>query len=147
MNTKIQLENDLKDAIRANDDLRKRTIRLALSSIRLSEVEKGSQLDENAVLNILQKEVKSRLESIEDAQRASRPDLEKAARAEIEVLERYLPRPLIAEELEALAKQVIAETGAGSQREMGQVMKILIPRLEGRATGEQASLVVCKLLQ
>ena len=147
MDTKIQLENDLKDAIRANDDLRKRTIRLALSSIRLSEVEKGSQLDENAVLNILQKEVKSRLESIEDAQRASRPDLEKAARAEIEVLESYLPRPLSAEELEAIAKQVIAETGAGSQREMGQVMKILIPRLEGRATGEQASLVVRKLLQ
>ncbi len=147
MDTKIQLENDLKDAIRANDDLRKRTIRLALSSIRLSEVEKGSQLDENAVLIILQKEVKSRLELIEDAQRASRPDLEKAARAEIEVLESYLPRPLSAEELEALAKQVIAETGAASQREMGQVMKILIPRLEGRATGEQASFVVRKLLQ
>ena len=147
METKARLENDLKDAMRAGDDLRKRTLRLALASIRLAEVEKGGPLDENAVLNILQKEVKSHHESIEDARRAARPDLEQTALKEIAVLEGYLPRQLSQDELEALAKQVIAEVGASSPREMGQVMKLLVPRLEGRASGEQASQVVRKLLQ
>jgi len=147
MDTKSRLENDLKTAMRANDDLHKRTLRLALASIRLAEVEKGSRLDDTAVLAILQKELKSRLETIEDAQRAARPELIESARAEIAVLESYLPLQMSAEELEALAKQVIAETGASSTREMGQVMKILIPLLEGRATGDQASQVVRKLLQ
>lgn len=147
MDTKARLENDLKEAMRAHDELRKRTLRLALSSIRFAEVEKGSELDENGVINILQKEVKSHLESIEDAQRASRPDLEEIARLEIDVLNNYLPSQMSAEELEALAKQVIVETGANGPRDMGQVMKLLIPRLEGRASGDQASQAVRKLLQ
>jgi uncharacterized protein len=133
--------------MRAGDNLRKNTLRLALSSIRLAEIDRGSQLDESAVIAILQKEVKSRHESIEDAQRASRPELEEAARAEIEVLQAYLPQALSHEELETQAKQVIAEVGATSPREMGQVMKVLLPRLAGRATGDQVSQVVRKLLQ
>ena len=147
MDTKSQLENDLKAAMRANNDLQKRTLRMALAAIRLAEIEKGSPLEENAVLVILQKEMKSRFESIEDAQRAACPDLIENSQAEITVLEGYLPKQMSAEELEALVKQVIAETGASSPREMGQVMKILIPRLEGRASGDQASQLVRKLLQ
>jgi uncharacterized protein len=147
METKTRLENDLKDALRAGDDLRKNTLRLALSSIRLAEIDRGSKLDENAVMAILQKEVKSRHESIEDAQRAGRPELEQAALAEIKVLQAYLPQAMSPEELEAQAKQVIAEVGATSPREMGQVMKVLLPRLAGRATGDQVSQVVRKLLQ
>jgi len=147
METKARLETDLKGALRAGADLRKRTLRLALAAIRLAEVEKGGPLDENAVLTILQKEVKSQLETIEDARRAARPDLEQVALEEIAVLENYLPRQLSTDELEALAKQVIAEVGASSPREMGQVMKLLVPRLEGRASGEQASQAVRKLLQ
>jgi hypothetical protein len=147
MNTKTLLESSLKDALRSGDDLRKRTLRMALSAIRLAEVDKGSALDESAVLAVIQKEIKSRHESIEDARRAARPDLEEAAQAEISVLQEFLPQPLTPTELEALAKQVIAEEGATSQREMGRVMKALVPRLEGRATGDQASQVVRKLLQ
>jgi uncharacterized protein len=147
MELKLRLESDLKDAMRAGDNLRKNTLRLALSSIRLAEIDRGSQLDESAVIAILQKEVKSRHESIEDAQRAGRPELEEAARAEIEVLQAYLPQALSPEELETQAKQVIAEVGATSPREMGQVMKVLLPRLAGRATGDQVSQVVRKLLQ
>jgi uncharacterized protein YqeY len=146
METKTRLESDLKDALRAGDNLRKNTLRLALSSIRLAEIDRGSKLDESAVIAILQKEIKARNESIEDAQRAGRPELEEAARAEITVLQGYLPQAMSAEELEALARQVIAEVGANSVREMGQVMKILIPRLAGRATGDQVSQVVRKLL-
>ncbi|OGO28804.1 MAG: hypothetical protein A2Z16_12410 [Chloroflexi bacterium RBG_16_54_18] len=146
MTSKLQLESALKDAMRAQDDLRKRTLRMALSSIRLLEIEKGSELDDQAVTSILQKEVKTRQEAIDEAQRAGRPDLIQASRAEIAVLEEFLPSQMSPAELEGLASQVISELGATSQREMGQVMKTLLPRLAGRASGEQASQVVRKLL-
>jgi uncharacterized protein YqeY len=147
METKLKLESDLKDALRAGDNLRKNTLRLALSAIRLAEIDRGSKLDESAVIAILQKEIKARNESIEDAQRAGRSELEEAAREEIKVLQVYLPQAMNPEELEAQAKQAIADVGATSLREMGQVMKVLLPRLAGRATGDQASQVVRKLLQ
>ena len=147
MDTKTQLENALKDALRAGDDLRKRTLRMCLSAVRLAEIEKGAPLEESAVIAILQKEIKARQESIEDARRAGRPDLEQASQDEISVLQDFLPRQLSAQELEDLARQAIAESGATGPREMGQVMKILIPRLGGRASGDQASQVVRRLLQ
>jgi hypothetical protein len=147
MTIKVQLESALKDAMRAGDDLRKRTLRMALSAIRLAEVDKGAALDDTAALGILQKEVKSRQEAIEEARRANRPDLVESNQAEIGVLLDFLPRQLTAEELESLAKQAISEVGATSLRDMGRVMKVLVPRLEGRATGDQASQVVRGLLQ
>ena len=147
MDTKARLENDLKDAMRAGDVLHKDTIRMALSAIRLAEIEKGAALDEKAVVSILQKEIKLRHEAIDDAQKGNRPDLEEKARAEIKLLENYLPEQLSPEELESMVKQAIAEVGASNLREMGLVMKVLVPRLEGRATGDQASQVVRKILQ
>mgnify|MGYP001111670573 CR=1 FL=1 len=147
MTSKADLQNALKDAMRANDDLHKRTIRMALSAIHLAEVDKRQPLDEQEILSILQKEVKTRQESIDEARGANRPQLAADAQAEIEVLQEFLPQPLTQEELEAMARQAVDETGASSQREMGQVMKVLVPRLRGRATGKQASEVVRKLLQ
>ena len=146
MSTKTQLEDALKDAMRAGDDLRKRTLRMALSAIRLAEIDTGQALDDFAVQAILQKEVKSRQEAIAEAQQAKRPDLEAAARDEIAVLEEFLPKQLSPQELEALAKEVIAEVGATSMKDMGQVMKVLLPRLQNRAPGDQASRVVRTLL-
>ncbi len=146
MQTKSQIENDIKDAMRARDEVRKRTLRQTLSAIKLAEIEKGRTLDEPEVLGILQKEVKTRQEVIADAERAGRPDLVEEAQAEIAILETYLPQPLSAEELEALAQEAIAEVGATSPREMGQVMKALMPRIQGRASGSDASLIVRKLL-
>jgi uncharacterized protein YqeY len=147
MTTKQQLENSLKEAMRSGDDVRKRTIRMVLSAVKMVEIDKGTALDEIGIAAILQKEIKSRRESIADAQRAGRSDLATAAEAEISVLESYLPKGLSPEELESLTRQVITEVGATSLREMGQVMKVLLPRLQGRATGDQASQVVRKLLQ
>lgn len=146
MSTKTQLETDAREALRARDDQRKSTLRMALAAIKLAEIDKGSPLDEGDVLTLLQKEVKSRHESIADAERARRPELAAAAQAEIAILETYLPKPFTQAELEDLARQVIAEVGASSAREMGMVMKTLMPRLEGRATGSQASQVVRNLL-
>lgn len=136
----------MKDAMRAGDDVRKSTLRMVLSAIRLAEVEKGKPLDEQGLLGVLHKEVKSRRESIADAQRANRPDLIQAAEAEIAVLEGFLPKAMPAEELDVMVRQAIAETGATTLREMGQVMKLLLPQLQGRVTGDQASQAVRKLL-
>jgi len=146
MSTKTRLETDMREALRHGDDRRKSTLRMALASIKLAEIDKGAPLVEGEALALLHKEVKSRRESIADAERAGRPELAAEARSEIAILETYLPRPFSEAELEELARQVIAEVGASSGREMGLVMKALVPRLEGRATGSQASQVVRKLL-
>ena len=146
MDTKEQLEAALKTAMKSGDDLRKRTLRMALSSIRFIEIEKGKPLDEIQVQAVLQKEVKSRQETIAEAQRANRPDLEVATRDEITVLEAFMPKQLLPDELEALARQAINEVEATTPADMGKVMKTLMPRLQGRATGDQASAVVRKLL-
>jgi uncharacterized protein len=146
MDKKAQLENALKDAMRAGDEVKKRTLRMSISAIRLAEVEKGGPLEDAAVLAILQKELKSRQETIEEARRAGREELGESTRQEIEVLKTFLPQQLAAEELEGLARQAIEEAGASSPADMGRVMKILMPRLQGRAGGDQASAVVRKLL-
>jgi uncharacterized protein len=146
MDTKEQLESSLKTAMKAGDDLAKRTLRMALSAIRLAEIDKGVSLDEAGVQAILQKEVKSRQEAITEAQRAHRPDLEAAAQDEIHLLERFMPKQLSAAEMDELARQAIGEVGATSLKEMGAVMKVLMPRLQGRASGDQASQAVKRLL-
>ena len=93
MPSKAELENALKDAMRSGDDVRKRTLRMVLSSLKLEEVEKRGLVDEAGIVGILRKEIKMRQEAIEEAGRASRPDLAQASRAEVAVLEAYLPRP------------------------------------------------------
>ncbi|MFZ2097488.1 MAG: GatB/YqeY domain-containing protein [Anaerolineales bacterium] len=147
MDLKTTLQSDLKDAMRHGEEIRKSTLRMALSAIKLAEVEKGSHMDEAAYLAVIQKEIKTRHESISDAERANRPELIYQAEQEIKILQAYLPPALSPQELEAMAKAAISEVGATSLREMGQVMKILVPKLQGRATGDQASQVVRKLLQ
>ena len=158
MSLKTELQEALQNAIRAKDEMRKNTLRMALTSIRMAEDRKLTKLDDgedhklaelndDEVLGVLQKEVKSRQETIADAQKADRPDMIVEAEAQIAILEEYLPKPLSQEELEELAKQSIEEAGAESPREMGLVMKILMPKLGGRATGQEASQAVRKLLQ
>jgi uncharacterized protein YqeY len=146
MDTKSQLENALKDAMRANDDVRRRTIRMALAAIKQAEVDRQVKLDEAALLAILQKEIKTRRESLEEAQKASRSDLASAAEAEIAVLKVFLPKGFSPEELRALVQAAIAEVGATSPADMGKVMKILMPKIGGRAPGDQVSAMVRELL-
>ena len=146
MDTQKQIEKDFKDALRAGDEVRKRTLRLVLSSIKLVEVDKGESLEEGEVLAILQKEIKSRRESIADAEQAGRQDLIAETEEEISVLEGYLPQTLTQDEINSLAKEAIAEVGAESPQEMGKVMKVLMPRVQGRADGSVVSQTVRQLL-
>ena len=146
MSVKTQIEKDLKEAIRSQDEPRKRTLRSALSAIKLAEVEAGDPLDDAGLNNIIHKEIKSRKESIADAERAGRSEMIVQSQAEITILQGYLPKAFSPEQLEQMAREAIAEAGATSPQQMGQVMKILLPRLEGRASGNDASQMVKKLL-
>lgn len=147
MSTKEKLEQALKDALRNKDELRKSTIRMCMTGIKLAEVEKKRELSETETLAIIQKEIKMRQDVIEESKQANRPDLVATAEAEIEILEEFLPDQLSQEELEAITGQVIEEVGATGMSDMGSVMKVLLPRLEGRASGQEASQMVRKLLQ
>ena len=147
MSIKSQIEKDIHDAMRSGDTLRKNTLRMALSAIKLAEIDRGTSLDEAGFIAILQKEIKSRRESIIDAERAGRPELAAEAQAEINILDNYLPVQLDQHELEIMAREAIAEVGATSAREMGSVMKVLMPRIQGRAEGSQVSQVVRNLLE
>ncbi len=147
METKAKLEAALKEAMKAGDEVRKRTIRMALAAIKQAEVDRQAPQDEAAVIALLQKEIKMRKESLEEARTANRPDLVAAAEAEIAVVNAFLPKGLPEEELKAMAVAAIAEAGAASPTDMGKVMKLLMPRVAGRAAGDQISAVVRQLLQ
>ena len=136
------LKNDLYAAMRANDTLRKRVIRLLMSSIALAEVAKGSKLTDSEFIALVQKEIKTKNDTIVDAEKANRLEMVKEQLEEIKVLEAYLPKQLSEAELVQLAEEVIQETGATSPKDMGKVLKVLIPKLAGRATNQDASRVV-----
>ena len=147
METKAKLEIALKEAMKAGDDVRKRTVRMVLAAVRQVEIDRRVKLDEAAVLAIIQKEIKTRKDAVEEARRASRPDIVAATEVEIVVLQAYLPQAVSADELMALAKAAIAEAGAASPADMGKVMKLLMPSVAGRAPGDQVSATVRQLLQ
>jgi len=147
MDLKLTLEQALKDSIRSGDEVTKRTVRMVLAAVRQVEIDRQVTLDEPAILNIIQKEIKTRRESIEEARRAERADIVAATGAEIKVLEAYLPAALSAEELAALVEAAVAEAGATGPADMGKVMKLLMPRVAGKAAGGQVSAAVRQKLQ
>ena len=146
MEIQKRIENDFKTAFKSGDEVSKRTLRMVMASIKLVEVEKGRALTDEEVLSILQKEIKSLRESISDAEKAGRDDLIAEAEPEIQILEQYTPQQLDEDEITELARQAIEEVGATSQQEMGNVMKVLMPRVQGRADGSKVSASVRTLL-
>ena len=147
MSIKNQLNDSMKDAMKSGDEVRKRTVRMALAAVKQAEVDKRIELDDAAVLSLIQKEIKNRRESLEEAKKANRTDLVEANEAEINVLQAFLPKAMPAEELRALVQAAIAETGASSPADMGKVMKTVMPRVAGRAPNDMVSATVRELLQ
>lgn len=147
MSIKTDLNESMKDAMRSGDEVRKRTVRMVLAAVKQAEVDKRTELDDPAVMNLIQKEIKNRRESLEEARRANRADLVEANEAEINVLQAYLPKAMPAEELRALVEAAIAETGASSPADMGKVMKTVLPRVAGRAPNDMVSATLRELLQ
>lgn len=137
MTLKGQIQNDVKDAMRAGDKDRLKVLRLISAAIKQVEVdtpvEDRAELDDLAVMRILEKMVKQRRDSIEQFTSGGRIDLAEIERAEIAVLESYLPEPLRDDELDVLIEQAIDASGAGSVRDMGKVMSRLRETTRGRA--------------
>jgi uncharacterized protein YqeY len=146
MDIKTQLTDAMKRAMKANDDVARRTTRMALAGIKQAEVDRQTTLDDAGVMSLLQKEIKNRREAIDEARKANRPDLISDNEAEIKVLEAFLPKAMDPDELRALAQAAIEETGASAPTDMGKVMKILMPKVAGRAAGDQVSAAVKELL-
>jgi len=146
MDIKAQLNQALKDAMRSGDVVRKTTVRMALAAIKQAEVDRREDLDQTAILGLIQKEVKNRKEALEEARKARRDDLVAANQAEIAVLEDFLPQAMSPDDLREIVKAAIAETGASGMPDMGKVMKVALGKVAGRAPGGEVSAMVKELL-
>jgi len=148
MGLKEQIAADLKDAMRVGDDARKRALRTLIASITQAEKagKEARTLSDEEILGVIAKEAKKREEAIEAYGRGGRADLVAAERAELEVLRAYMPRQLTREEIEARAREIIAQVGATGPRDMGKVMGPLMAELRGRADGRLVNQVVRELL-
>ncbi len=151
MGLREQLMDDLKEAMRQQDETRKRTIRSVIAAIKKAETELDASgqrvsLADDDILAVVAKQAKQRQESITEYRRGGREDLVAEEEAELAILQAYLPRQLSREEIEAEAVQIIAEVGASGPRDMGKVMKPLMARLKGRADGKLANQIVRELL-
>ena len=130
---KNQITEDMKSAMKAGEKDRLKVVRLILAAIKQVEVDKRIELDDAAVLAVLDKMVKQRRDSVDQFEQGNREDLAAIERAEIEVLETYLPEQLSADELASMVDEIIAATGAESMRDMGKVMGQIKAKAAGRA--------------
>lgn len=160
---KDTIQADLTDAMRNKDEVRKTALRMLIAAVRNAEIRTPPAgatdeqlaemaklppvvLEDSEVLAIVQKQLKQRRDSIDQFEKAKRADLAEKERAEAVILEHYLPQQATAEEIEAAAKKVIAETGAAGPREMGKVMPVLSKEFAGRADGRLINETVRRLL-
>ena len=146
LNLKAKLQAALKDAMKAKDRDRRDAIRLLQSAIKQVEIDGQVALDDDAITDILRKEAKKRRETIDELESAGRPDNAANERFELAVTEEFLPRQLSADELRPIVKNAISEAGVTSMQEMGQVMRIVMPKVQGLADGRAVNTLVRELL-
>ena len=146
MSLKETLENDLKEALRSKDERRKTTLRLALAAIHNAEIAEGKALEEGEALAVLSKEAKQRRESAALFAEGGREDLVAQENEELEILTEYLPEQLSEAGIEARVREVIKEVGATSVAQMGDVMRVLMPQMKGKADGQLVNTIVKRIL-
>ena len=137
-----KLDEDLKSAMRAKDSLRMNTIRALKSAVKYREIELMKPLDEAGILGVMATEIKRRRDSVEQYRAGNRADLADKEEAEIKILQEFLPQQLTPAEVEAKVVEVIARVGAQGPKDMGAVMKALLPDVQGRADGKVVSELV-----
>ena len=137
-----KIATDMRDAMKAREQARVATLRMLMAAVKNTEVEKLHELSDDEVLEVVAREAKRRKESIDAFEKGDRSDLVEKETAELNVLEAYLPAKLSDEELAGLVDQAITETGATTPKQMGEVMKALMPEIRGRADGAQVSALV-----
>jgi hypothetical protein len=146
MSLRERLDSEMKDAMRARDDLRLSTVRLVRSAVKNREIDQRLVLDDSGISEVIASLAKQRRESIRMFGEAGRQDLVDKEERELQVLLGFLPRQMTREEVTALAAAAIAESGAQGARDMGKVMKAMMPHVTGRADGKMVSEVVKELL-
>ena len=141
-----KLTDDLKQAMKGGDTLKRSVIRLVMAAIKNAEIAKRKALEDGDILGIIAKEIRQRKESIEAFKEGDRPELAANEEAEMAVLEAYMPAQMSRDEIVAEAQKVIKELGAESIRDKGKVMPQLIAKLKGKADGREINEVVTELL-
>ena len=141
-----RLQTDLTQAIRDRDELRRDALRMAISAVNLAAKNARRDLSDDEVVGVLQREIKTRRETIESFASAGRADTAATEQAKLEIVSGYMPEQLSDDELTTLVAGAIDETGATSAREMGKVMAAVMPRIRGRAEGKTVSAKVAQEL-
>ena len=143
---KEQLMNDLKDAMKEKNELKKNTVQMVRAAILQVEKDKQIELDDKQIIDIIAKESKKRNDSLADYEKGGREDLVEQIKQEIEYLKVYLPKQLSVEEVEAIVKEVIAEVGAKDMKDMGKVMKAAKDKIGASSDGKTINEAVKKIL-
>lgn len=147
MSLQEQLHEEMKLAMKSKDALKLSTIRLLLSSVSYARINKGEELTDDEVLEVISREAKRRREAIDAADAGGRSDVADKERAELDILNAYLPKQLDEAEVEIIAREIVAEVGATDLKDRGKVMSPLMQRIKGKADGKLAAQVVEKLLR
>ena len=141
-----KINTDLKAAMRAKEELRLLVLRTMLSSINYAEIAKQKKLDDAGIIEVVGKEIKQRRESIEAYDKGNRPDLSAKEKAELAILQEYMPAQMSREEITAIVGKVIAEVDAKGPGDKGRVMQKLMPQVKGKADGNEVNGIVTELL-
>ena len=148
MDTYGTIESEMKDAMRQKDSLKLSVLRMAIAAVRNTEiVKKVKKLEENDVLQVLQKMIKEHRESIAQFEKGGRMDLVDKEKKELEVLQRYVPKEMSEEELASIVKTAVQESGFTSKADAGKVMKVVMEKVKGKADGKIVNKIVLSLLK
>ena len=138
--------NDMKEAMKAKEKDRLAVIRMVRGAIKQIEIDSKKELDDEAVIGVISKEVKMRKDSVEEFKKGGREDLVAKTEAEIAVLMPYLPQQLSEDEIRSLVQAAVEQVGASSPKDMGKVMGVLMPKVKGRADGKLVNTIVKEAL-
>ena len=147
MSLKEQLFADLKTAMKEKDSVRKDTVQLIRSGILQIEKDNKVELDDEAIIDVISKQLKSRKDSLPDYEKSGRTDLIEKLNQEIDILLGYLPEQLSETEIQTIVEEAVKESGASSIKDMGKVMSVITPKLKGRADNKIVGSFVKKMLQ
>ncbi len=142
------LQNDMRSAMKSGETVKLSVLRMLISAIKLMEIDKKlKKIEDTDVSQILQKQIKQHKDSIEQFEKGNRGDLADKEKSELVILESYMPEQMGEEELTAMVKEAIAETGAVAKSDMGKVMKSVIEKAKGRTDGKSVNQIVMKFLK
>lgn len=141
-----RLQQDMKSALKNKEKEKLSTIRMVRAAIKKAEIDHKGPLNDEQIIEVIMREVKQRKDAVQEYEKAGRHDLVEKEKEELQILETYLPEPLTEEELTEIIQETIQQLGVTSKKEIGKVMKTVLPKVKGRAEGKAVNQIVQKLL-